>query len=76
MKKAFLIFVWIVFLSNGLFFLDIIINYCLGNSISYISGATTKSSQFALSSIMLVIISLGLYLYTNVLNSKEDVSVL
>jgi uncharacterized membrane protein len=71
MKKAFLIFVWAVFLPAAFFFLDIIVNYFLGYNTSYITGATTKASQVVLSSMMLPIIGLGLYLYTNILTQKQ-----
>lgn len=76
MRKIFLIIVWIVGLSNGLFFADILINFILGNSKSMFSGATTEQTQALLSIVMLVLISFMLYLYTNVLTSKKDVSIL
>ena len=71
MKKAFLIFVWAVFLPAALFFLDVIVNYFLGYNTSYITVSTTEISQVVLSSMMLAIIGLGLYLYTNILTQKK-----
>ena len=71
MKKTFLIFVWAVCLSSAFFFLDVILNYFLGYSKSYISGATTEASQAILSTIMLALTSLALYLYTNILTQKQ-----
>ena len=72
MRKIFLIIVWIVGLSNGLFFTDILINFILGNSKSILSGATTEQTQALLSIIMLILISLMLYLYTTALTSKTE----
>ena len=72
MRKIFLIIVWIVGLSNGLFFADILINFILGNSKSVFSGATTEQTQALLSVVMLVTISLMLYLYTITLTSKTE----
>ena len=72
MRKLFLILVWLICLANGFFFSDILINFFLGYSKSFISGATTGESQAYLSVVMLAVITLTLYLYTNLLTFKKQ----
>jgi hypothetical protein len=72
MKKVFLIAIWAICLANAFFFIDILINFCLGYTESAISGATTKESQAYFSVVMLVLITLTLYLYTKCLTFKKQ----
>ena len=71
MRKLFLILVWLICLANGFFFGDILINFFLGYSKSFISGATTGESQAYLSVVMLAVIGITLYFYTKLLIPKQ-----
>jgi len=72
MKKAILISVWAICLSNMVFFTDIIINYLIGNDKSSLSGATTEQSQMVLSLVMNGICILLIWMYTTVLTQKPQ----
>ena len=72
MKKAILILVWAICLSNMVFFTDIIINYLNGNIESSLSGATTEQSQMVLSVVMDAICILLIWMYTTVLTQKPQ----
>jgi hypothetical protein len=72
MKKAILISVWAICLSNMVFFTDIIINYLIGNDKSALSGATTEQSQMVLSLVMNAICILLIWMYTSVLTQKPQ----
>lgn len=72
MRKLFLVIVWLICLANGFFFADILINFFLGYTESTISGATTKETQAYFSVVMLAVITLTLYLYTNLLTFKKQ----
>lgn len=71
MRKLFLVIVWAICLANAFFFTDILINFCLGNSVSQISGATTEETQAYFSVFMLALITLTMYLYTMAVVSIE-----
>ena len=71
MKKVFLIAIWAICLANAFFFIDILINFCLGYTKSAISGATTEETQAYLSVVMLAVIGLTLYFYTKLLIPKQ-----
>jgi hypothetical protein len=72
MKKAILISVWAICLSNMVFFTDIIINYLIGNDKSSLSGATTEQTQMVLSVVMDAICILLIWMYTTVLTQKPQ----
>jgi len=72
MKKAILITIWAICLSNMVFFTDIIINYLIGNDKSSLSGATTEQSQMVLSLVMNGICILLIWMYTTVLTQKPQ----
>jgi hypothetical protein len=72
MKKAILILVWAICLSNMVFFTDIIINYLNGNIESSLSGATTEQSQMVLSVVMDAMCILLIWMYTSVLTQKTQ----
>jgi len=74
MKKAILILVWAICLSNMVFFTDIIINYLNGNIESSLSGATTEQSQMVLSVVMDAMCILLIWMYTSVLTQKTQTS--
>jgi hypothetical protein len=71
MKKVFLVAIWAICLANAFFFIDILINFCLGYTESSISGATTKETQVYLSVVMLAVIGITLYFYTKLLTPKQ-----
>ena len=69
-KTIALILIWAICLANALFFGDIIVNYLLGNTQSKITDATTEQSQAILSMVMLVLIVIVLYFYTNLIKNN------
>lgn len=70
MKHLILAAVWLICLANAFFFGDIIVNYLLGNTQSKITDATTEQSQAIFSMVMLVIIGIILYFYTNLIKNN------
>jgi hypothetical protein len=71
MRKLFLVAIWAICLANAFFFIDILINFCLGYTESAISGATTEETQACLSVVMLAVIGITLYFYTKLLTPKQ-----
>lgn len=76
MRKLFLILVWLICLANATFFSDILVSFFMGHTTAFLTNATTKEFQASFSAVMLAVITLILYFYTNVLTSKKDVSIL
>lgn len=72
MKKVFLILVWLICLANATFFGDILVSFFMGHTTAFLTTATTKESQAYLSVVMLAVITLTLYLYTNLLTFKKQ----
>ena len=69
-KTIALILIWAICLANALFFGDIIVNYLLGNTQSKITDATTEQSQAIFSMVMLALIVIVLYFYTNLIKNN------
>lgn len=70
-NKVALALIWLTGLYYLLFFVDIVINYYLGNTQSVLSHATTKGSQCFFSLFMIGIVILMLTMFTSILRNKE-----
>lgn len=69
-KTIALILIWAICLANALFFCDIIVNFFLENTQSKITNATTELNQAIFSAVMLFIIVIVLYFYTQLLKNN------
>lgn len=72
MRKLFLVIVWLICLANATFFSDILVSFFMGHTTAFLTNATTKESQAYFSVVMLAVITLTLYLYTNLLTFKKQ----